>query len=432
MLGKVRNYQKSEVPSKGNVGTQRWKWLAIGILILVVLITIVYIVEVRQNNQKITSASLKNGCLTVSDKNATVMKTAAPAPISGPSAQTAISQNSGVPVEDLVGQLNVSIGDYSATLPVRIDGLIMGNTSRESPLILNISEGLHQVQVCSGSACERVNVHIGYAIKTSVDFQKFLENETPQGSLSVSIGEYPATIPVSVDGSDIGMVSQGKPLVRTMTAGNHTVKICLDGTCINNVTEITPSGQTFLDFEEQLEHNLPQGLLRISIGGYEGELPVFIENTIVGNVSKNKPLDLMVNEGNHTVEVCAGVLCQKQNVLVKFGKQSYADFGDQLLKHVDFSSPTIIIKGSSLNGNVLTVDVQYINPDNKDHTFTASVSCVYSFSNYQSLRMSDSAQILISRYVTAGERPTQQYAMYLPGGSNIAVNTPVIIDLKVT
>ena len=52
-----------------------------------------------------------------------------------------------------------------------------------------------------------------------------------------------------------------------------------------------------------------KGPLRVSIGSWNADLPVLIDNTSAGIVSHDKPLDLMLEEGNHTVRVCAGTIC---------------------------------------------------------------------------------------------------------------------------
>jgi hypothetical protein len=331
----------------------------------------------------------------------------------------------------LSGQLNISVGTYNAILPVFIDGMVAGNVSSGRPLAINLSEGSHLVAVCTGTTCEQVSVHMGYGIRTSVDFEEFLKNDAPLGQLTVSIGRYPASLPVFIDEGNVGTVSPGKMLNQTLGTGTHSVKVCVDDVCLNQTAVINASARTFLDFEGQLKSDLPQGTLLVSIGGFNADLPVLIDNTTAGTVSLGKPLEVKVNQGNHSIVVCSGMVCENESVHIRFGRQSIIDFGDRLVRDVEFQKPTVKVLTSSLDGNALTVSVAFINPDNKDHTISATISCVYSFSDSDDKRRSDSAQNRVTRLVKAGQRVDQDVSLNLPGGSDVIANDPVVIDLAV-
>jgi hypothetical protein len=275
-------------------------------------------------------------------------------------------------------------------------------------------------------------VHIGFAINTSLNFEKLLMKDSPPGFLNVSTGNYPVPLPVFVDDENVGEVSPNNPLNVTMPAGMHDVAVCVEAACINNSVIIIPSNQTSLDFGEQLDSDLLKGELIVSLGGYDAiRLPVFVDNASVGNVSTGDTLSVMLNLANHTVSVCAGTVCEYESIRVRFAKQTVVDFGERLKKDAKYPTPTIIINSSSVSGSVLTVTVEYINPDTRDHTIAGTVSCVYTFSDSHSVRHSDSVQNRVSRLVKSGERSSQTVTLNFPPGSNIMTNDPVVIDLTV-
>ena len=115
------------------------------------------------------------------------------------------------------------------------------------------------------------------------------------------------------------MLYQAKPLNLTTNVGQHTVRICVVDLC-NNQDVMLSSSPTTVDFGDWLKKDVVTGPLTVSIGGYNAELPVLLDNISVGNVSQGKPLSLMVSEGNHTIKVCVGILCQNETVEVKFAK----------------------------------------------------------------------------------------------------------------
>ena len=251
------------------------------------------------------------GCVAQTGKNTTPESNSPSTTLSVPATTPAIAQTLPVSAKDgVTGRLIVAIGSYAGELPVFIDNTSVGTVSSAKPLNITVNEGHRTIRVCSGSRCEQVGVEIKSAIKTSIDFEERLKNNAPQGSLSVSLGDYNANLPVLIDDKNRGNVSKGKPLNLTVSEGRHTVKVCAGFTCEQQDVEITSAKQTTVDFGEQLKKSIRQGPLMVSLGGYNAELPVFIDNTSFGNVSTGKPLNVMMSEGSHTVRVCVGLVCE--------------------------------------------------------------------------------------------------------------------------
>lgn len=319
------------------------------------------------------------GCFTQTIKNTDVEKSISPTTTSSIHAATTYVMQGGVPVRPGISkeikraQLNVSIGDFPAKLPVQvfIDNQSADEVSQGKPRSLMVSEGRHTIKVCADELCEQVDVEIKYAIKTTIDFGERLKNNIPQGLLNVS------------------------------------------NISIENKTDVL------------------RGPLTVSIGGYDAELPVFIDNWSVGVVSFGKPLKLMLEEGRHKVEVCVGLICENESVEVKFAQQTSVEFGERLKRDVEFPTPTVRILNSFHTANTLYIDVEFINPDKTDHTMSTSIRCVYSYNDDSRIRQNDFAEGQITTLVKAGERKTQRSSIYLPGGRNIITTEPVLIDVSI-
>ena len=69
-----------------------------------------------------------------------------------------------------------------------------------------------------------------------------------------------------------------------------------------------------------------KGKLTVSTGGWLGEFPVSVDTIDAGLVSSDKPLVLMLEEGNHSVELCCNMRCEQETVDIRFGKQRTIDF----------------------------------------------------------------------------------------------------------
>jgi predicted proteasome-type protease len=368
------------------------------------------------------------GCVTDTSNNTTLTSTVSPT-LSVPPANIAttlpVSAGGGVK-----GRLIVAIGEYNATLPVTVDNTGVGNVSLGKPLNITVNEGLRTVRVCSGNRCEQVQVEIKSAIKTTIDFEERLKNNAPQGSLSVSLGDFNANLPVFIDNTSAGNVSTGKPLNLTVTAGRHTVKVCSGTLCEQQNVEVAAGKQTSVNFAEQLKKSIRQGPLTVSLGSYIADLPVFIDNTSAGNVSTGKPLNVMLSEGNHTVRVCVGLVCENEVVTIKFAQQSIVDFGERLKKSAEFATPTVRIVNYFVTGNRLVVDAEFINPGKTDLSMTTTIGVGYSYIDSGTRqRENQYGQYRFTRSVKAGNRTKQSLEMTLSGGSSTIASEPQIVDV---
>jgi hypothetical protein len=265
---------------------------------------------------------------------------------------------------------------------------------------------------------------------TVVPNRTVTSNVTQKGQLNVNIGDYSAEPPaaVSVDNVVVGYVSAGEVLNLSTTLGRHAVKLCVIGACFKEDVIILPSEPTDLDFRDQLK-NVTTGPLTVSIGGYVAQLPVFVDNATVGNVSNMKPLNMKVTEGTHNVKVCIGILCENETVEIKFAQPVYVDFGERLKKVMDVSEPTIRIVDTRKTGYTVAIDVEMINPTRKDLTMAATVQQAYSYVSPQThWRAADSKKGSLSRVVKAGTRTTQTVTIYLSGGSAYMIEVPTIVE----
>jgi NADH:ubiquinone oxidoreductase subunit E len=254
-----------------------------------------------------------------------------------------------------------------------------------------------------------------------------------RGLLNISLGNFNAELPVFIDNISVGNVSLGKPLNLTVNEGRHSVKICAGEVCESEDVNIKFPNETFLDFGERAKRIVLRGPMSVSIGGYNAKLlPVFIDDTSVGDVSMGKPLNLMVNEGRHIVKVCVGMVCENESVNITFAKQTFVDFGEQFKKDLEFSVPTVRIINSFMSSSAITVDVEFINPDKTDHKMSATIRCVYSYVDEVSrLRMNDFSQGRLTTYVKAGDRTTEYLTLSLPYGNYVIPTEPAIIDVSI-
>jgi hypothetical protein len=152
------------------------------------------------------------------------------------------------------GQLNVSIGDYSAEPPatVFIDNVAVGDVSAGTVLNLTTTLGRHAVRLCVIGACFKEDVIILPSEPTELNFGEQLKNVT-MGPLTVSIGGYVAELPVLVDNATVGNVTNMKPLTMKATEGIHNVKVCIGILCENESVEIRFAQPVYLDFGERLK-----------------------------------------------------------------------------------------------------------------------------------------------------------------------------------
>lgn len=211
--------------------------------------------------------------------------------------------------------------------------------------------------------------------------------------------------------------------------GNATVTPTNTFTPLVNTTMVPGTTMTNVTNATKATPKL-KGPLRVSIGSYltDQPLPVLIDNQNVGVVAQGFPLDLMVDEGNHSISVCVGVICPEKFVDIEFAKKSYLDFEDILKIKAEFSKPTVRILNSYRNGNGVGVELEFINPTKKDLSMSAEVSCGYTYIDDRSnSRMGDSVRSKTTEYVGAGRRVTQIVNLYFGGdGSAFIHNEPVL------
>ena len=269
------------------------------------------------------------------------------------------------------------------------------------------------------------------AMQTTVPVHAETTPVIKKGQVSISIGNYDTglPVPVFVDNVSAGNVSRDVPLNLTTDVGLHAVRICVGGACIQEKILIVSSNPTSVNFEERLKNEIVRGQLSVSSGGYNAELPVFVDNTSVGNVSLGKSLNLMLSEGPHNVKVCVGILCVNETVEIKFAQPVFIDFGERLKTVAEFPTPTIRIVGTQQTNNRVKVDVEFINPGKNDLDMSATIQCTYSYINPADyLRLKDSVQGVVTKSVKAGTRTVQSLDLSLSGGSTYIIEPPVIQD----
>ena len=184
---------------------------------------------------------------------------------------------------------------------------------------------------------------------------------------------------------------------------------------------------------------ISKGSLRVSISGisYPGNLPVVLDNEPAGMVKSTKPLYLMVSEGNHTVMVCVGSVCEQETVVTKFGRYVDVDFSERLQRDVEFPNPTARPTAKILeyykNDDVVSVYVEFINPESADHTISVDLSVGYTYIDERShVKLGDSAQAMTALSVKAGQKEIKRVDIYLANSDSIvSFDSPVIEELKV-
>ena len=181
-----------------------------------------------------------------------------------------------------------------------------------------------------------------------------------------------------------------------------------------------------------------KGSLRVSISGisYPVNLSVILDNETAGTVTPAKPLFLMVSEGYHNVMVCVGPVCEQENISTRFGSYMTVDFSERLQRAVKFPNPTARPTARILdfykNGNIVSVYVEFINPESADHTMSVDLSMGYTYIDGRSyVKLGDSTQARTSLFVKAGQRETKRVDMYLASDSVMSFDNPEIQDFTV-
>jgi hypothetical protein len=199
---------------------------------------------------------------------------------------------------------------------------------------------------------------------------------------------------------------------------------------VNQTTNATSNGTA--------SNSTLKGSLRVSISGisYPANLSVILDNDPVGTVQPTTPLYLMVPEGNHTVMVCMESVCEHEKVTTGFGKYTTVDFSERILRDIKFpdpfAQPSARIIDYYKNGNAIGVTVEFFNPSKKDLQMTASVSCGYSYiDDRTSYKMGDCAKGTLVKQVGAGQRISDDLALYFVSGRSISYSIPVIDELTI-
>jgi len=168
-----------------------------------------------------------------------------------------------------------------------------------------------------------------------------------------------------------------------------------------------------------------KGPLRVSISNFNANLSVILNNQTVGSVTPGKPLDLMIDEGDYSVKVCVGAICEQDDVTIVFAKKTFVDFGDRLKKDVEFPEPTARIIDSYRDGDGVGVVVEFINPTEKTLFMTAEVSVGYSFiSDRTGQRVGESTRGKAYSDVPAGRRVTETLSLGFADGSAYMFDPP--------
>jgi len=176
------------------------------------------------------------------------------------------------------------------------------------------------------------------------------------------------------------------------------------------------------------------GSLIVTVAGfsYPTNLSVLIDNTTIGSINPSAPLHLTVSEGNHTIVVCADFICEQENVTIRFGRYLTIDFSERLHRDVVILQPTARVIECYKNGNVLSVDIEFINPSRQDHQMSAVVSCGYSYIDERTnIKMVDSSRGTLMKNVKAGQRVTESLHLSLVNSNSLSHSYPVIEELKV-
>ena len=178
--------------------------------------------------------------------------------------------------------------------------------------------------------------------------------------------------------------------------------------------------------------NVTKGPLKVSLEGWVGEFPVFVDKTRAGVVATKKPLSLMLDEGNHTVEVCCGDICEKENITIQFGKHQTIDFSEQLKDDLVVPEPTVRIVNYFLNGEQISIEVEFYNPTSRTLNMSAAISCGYSYIDGRTnSRLGNSAQGYLSEIVKPCERKIPVLELSLASGPGFNYDMPTINDFSI-
>ena len=133
-----------------------------------------------------------------------------------------------------------------------------------------------------------------------------------------------------------------------------------------------------------------------------------------------------MDEGNHTVEVCCGVVCEQEIVTIRFGEQRIIDFSERLKKDCEFLEPVVRITGYFMNGDQIAVNVEFINPTTSTLTMSAEVSGYSYIESRSNNRVGNSAQGQVFTTLNPGDRTINMLNLYMASGYNYNFGAPTI------
>jgi hypothetical protein len=228
----------------------------------------------------------------------------------------------------------------------------------------------------------------------------------------------------------VGCVLASGCVAQTKKDGNTSVSPTNTFTPFVNATTVPGSNGT-INATNMTNVTKLKGPLRVSISNFNANLSVILDNQTIGFVTAANPLDLSIDEGNHSVKVCVGAICEQDYVNIVFAKKSFVDFGDRLKKSVEFPTPTARITDYYRSGDGVSVVVEFINPSSEGLTISAEISVGYSYISYRTQqRVGESAREKASVYVDAGQRETVTVRLYFADGQSYMFDPPQLMQVE--
>jgi len=228
----------------------------------------------------------------------------------------------------------------------------------------------------------------------------------------------------------VGCVLASGCVAQTKKDGNTSVSPTNTFTPFVNATTVPGSNGT-INATNMTNVTKLKGPLRVSISNFNANLSVILDNQTVGFVTVANPLDLSIDEGNHSVKVCVGAICEQEYVNILFAKKSFVDFGERLKKSVEFPTPTARLTDYYRSGDGVSVVVEFINPSSEGLTISAEITVGYSYISYRTQqRVGESAREKASVYVDAGKRETETVRLYFADGQSYMFDPPQLMQVE--
>jgi hypothetical protein len=229
----------------------------------------------------------------------------------------------------------------------------------------------------------------------------------------------------------IGCVLASGCVAQTKKDGNVSVSPTTTFTPFINATTVPGTNGT-INATNVTNGTKLKGPLRVSVSNFNANLSVIIDNQTLGFVTAANPLDLTVDEGNHSVKVCLGAICEQEYTIISFGKKSFIDFGDRLKKKVEFPNPTARITDYYRTGDGVSIVLEFINPTSEDLYISAEASVGYSFiADRSGQRVGESARGKSTLRVAGGQRETDILRLYFADGTAYIFDPPQLLEITV-